>query len=570
MYIDIVPNRGSKPAILLRETHREGEKVIKHTLANLSSLSLDQVEAIRRILKGEKLVQPTELFEIISSAQHGIVEAVLTAMRQLEFEKLIASRTSRERDLVVAMVAARIMEPDSKLATTRWWQNTTLPDIMGVSDATEVDLYEAMDWLLARQDIIEKKLSGRHLTEGGLVLYDLTSSYFEGKCCPLAALGHNRDGKKGKLQVNYGLLTDSRGAPVAVSVFKGNTGDPKTLMPQVEMIRKKFGITEMVLIGDRGMISQKHINDLKGQDGINWITAMKSSAIQKLVNGDALQLGLFDERNLFEFTDPDYPGERLIACRNPELAKQRDHKRQALLDATNKELDKVKKMVESGRLKGKDQIGVRVGKVVNKYKMAKHLTLEILDNSFNWQVKEDKVTEEGCLDGVYVIRTSLSRDRISSEDTVRRYKDLSQVEQAFRSFKSIDLEVRPIQHHLENRVRAHIFLCMLAYYVKLHMQEALRPLTFADEDLEAKQTRDPVAPAKRSKKAIEKARTKKLKDGTKVHSFQTLLNSLNTIVRNVCRYKNEESDTPVFNMETTPSANQQKIFNLLRTIKCTQ
>lgn len=567
MHIDIVPNRDSNPTILLREARREGKRVIKRTLANLSSLPMDQVEAIRHILKGEKLVCPTELFENIASTHHGHVQAVWTAMRRLEFEKLVASRPSRERDLVVGMVAARILEPDSKLATTRWWKNTTLPDILGVSDAMETDLYEAMDWLLERQDLIEKKLARRHLQDGGLVLYDLTSSYFEGKCCPLATFGHNRDGKKGKLQVNYGLLTDGRGVPVAASVFEGNTADPKTLMPQVEMVRERFGISEMVLVGDRGMISQKHIGELKERGGVDWITALKSGAIQKLLNGETLQLGLFDERNLFEFTHPDYPGERLIACRNPDLARQREHKRQALLDATIRELEKVKKMVEGGRLKGKGQIGVRVGKVVNKYKMAKHLTLEILDDSFIFQVKKEKVMEEGALDGVYVIRTSLSRDRMSSEDTVRSYKELSQVEQAFRSFKSIDLEVRPIHHHLGNRVRAHIFLCMLAYYVKWHMMEALRPLLFADEDLQAKMTKDPVAPARRSQKALEKVRTKRLEDGTEVHSFQTLLKSLSTIVRNACRYKTGGDDAPLFNMETKPSAKQQQVFDLLENIK---
>lgn len=570
MYIDIVPNRNSRPAILLRENHREGEKIIKQTLANLSSLPMDQVEAIRRILKGEKLVNPTEIFEVVSSPHHGNVLAVLTAMRQLDFEKLIASRPSRERDLVIAMVTARILKPDSKLATTRWWKDTTLPEIMRVSDATEVDLYNAMDWLLKRQDTIEKKLAGRHLTEGGMVLFDLTSSYFEGKCCPLAALGHDRDGKKGKLQVNYGLLTDSRGVPVANLVFKGNMGDPKTLIPAVEKVRDKFGISEIVVIGDRGMISQKHINGFKGKDWINWITAMRSSAIQKLVNNDALQMGLFDELNLFEFTHPDYPGERLIACRNPDLARLRERKRKSLLDATIKELSKVKKMVESGRLKEKAEIGVRVGKVVNKFKVAKHFSLEISDNSFSWQIKEDKVMEEKALDGIYVIRTSLSPDRMDSDETVRNYKNLCHIEQAFRSFKTIDLEVRPIRHRLPTRVKAHILLCMLSYYVKWHMMEAVRPLIFADEDLKAKQTRDPVAPAERSRKAIQKARTKKLSDGSMVHSFQTLLNSLSTIARNNYRYKYAENTTPVFSMETTPSADQQKVFDLLRAIKCTQ
>lgn len=566
MHIDIIPNRGSTPAILLRESFREGKKVKKRTLANLSSLPMDKVEAIRQILRGDKLVPVADLFEITSSAHHGHVQAVLTAMNQLGFDNLLASRPSRERDLIAAMVAARILEPESKLATSRWWKNTTIPDVFKVTDADEVELYAAMDWLLEHQGVIEKKLSERHLKDGGMVLYDLSSSYFEGKCCPLAALGHNRDGKKGKLQVNYGLLTDSRGVPVAVSVFEGNTADPNTLLPQVERMRETFGISEMVLVGDRGMISQKHIEELKGQAGINWITALKSGAISKLVSGESLQLGLFDERNLFEFTHPDYPGERLIACKNPDLAKLRAHKRQSLLDATVNELSKIRNMVDKGRIKGKDKIGVRTGKVVNKYKMAKHIELDIQDNAFTWRIKDEKVNVEQALDGIYIIRTSLTHEQINSEDAVRSYKNLSQVEQAFRSFKSIDLEVRPIYHRLEGRVKAHIFLCMLAYYVKLHMMQALRPLIFADEDQDVKLTRDPVAPAQRSKKALEKVRTKMLEDGTEVHSFQTLLKNLSTIVRSTCRHKSSDKNVPTFNLDTTPSRQQQKVFDLLTTI----
>ena len=326
MHIDIVPNRKSAPAVLLRESFRQGGKVRKRTLANLSSLSAQQIDSIRRALKGERLVPVTELFETIRSPHHGHVQAVITAMKKLDFESLVASRPSRERDLIVAMVTARILEPDSKLATTRWWHTTTLPDAFRVADADADELYAALDWLATRQEHIEKKLAARHLRKGGLVLYDLSSSYFEGTTCPLAALGHNRDGKHGKLQVNYGLLTDSRGCPVAVSVFKGNTGDPKTLLPQVETLQETFGIDELVLVGDRGMISQRQIKALKGKDGIDWITALKTGAIRKLVDGGQIQIGLFDERNLFEVTHPDFPGERLVACRNPALGKLRAHK----------------------------------------------------------------------------------------------------------------------------------------------------------------------------------------------------------------------------------------------------
>jgi len=485
MYIATVPNRGSSPAILLREGYREHGKVKNRTLANLSHWPAEKIELLRRVLRDERLAPVDQLFEVVSSSHHGHVHAVLTAIDRLDFDRLIASRSSRERSLVTAMVAARILEPQSKLATTRWWHGTTLPGNLGVQDATEDDLYEAMDWLLARQDRIEGKLAARHLREGGLVLYDLTSSYFEGTTCPLAALGHNRDGGKGKLQVNYGLLANREGCPVSVSVYEGNTGDPATLLEQVTKVKDAFGIKNLVLVGDRGMISQKQIDQLRDVEGVDWISALKTGGIRELLKGGHLQMGLFDERNLFELTHPDFPGERLIACRNPELARLRAHKREDLLAATTKELDKVKGMVERGSLSGKDQIGVRVGRVINKYKVAKHIALIIEEKRFAYEIRREQVAAEAALDGIYVIRTSLPKERISAEDAVRSYKSLSDVERAFRSLKSIDLLVRPIRHRLEDRVRAHIFLCMLAYYVEWHMIEAWRPLLFADEDREA-------------------------------------------------------------------------------------
>lgn len=566
MHIDVVPNRHSPPAVLLRESFREGKKVRKRTLANLSALSATQVDMIRRALKGEKLVSVSEIFETSRSFHHGHVQAVHTAMRRLGFESLLASRHCRERDLIVAMVTAQILEPDSKLATTRWWHTTTLPATLGVADADEDDFYEALDWLAERQQYIEKKLVTRHLENGGLVLYDLTSSYFEGKTCPLAALGHNRDGKKGKLQVNYGLLTDRRGCPVAVSVFDGNTGDPKTLLPQVEKLRDTYGIDRMVLVGDRGMISQKQINALKELDGVDWITALKTGAIRNLVDGGHIQLGLFDQRNLFELSHPDFPGERLVACRNPELGKLRAHKRQSLLDATVKELDKVRGMVARRKLKGKAAIGVRVGKVINKYKVSKHVRLEIGDDAFAFSLDDQSIAQEAALDGMYVIRTSVPNERLSPEDAVRDYKMLSQVERAFRSLKTIDLEVRPIRHHLETRVKAHIFLCVLAQYVVHHMIEAWRSILFCDEDQAAKRTRDPVAPATRSPEALDKVASKTLNDGTQVHSFQTLLKQLSTIVRNVCRPPGDSTDEHIFEVTTTPTAEQQHAYNLLEAI----
>ena len=566
MHIDIVPNRNSAPAVLLRESYREGKKVKKRTLANLSSLASEQVEAIRLVLKGQRLAPVSELFECVRSYHHGHVQSVWVAMQRLGIGDLLASRPSRERDLACAMIASQILKPNSKLAFTRWWENTTVPDVFAVGATNEDELYSAMDWLLERQPHIEKKLASRHLKNGGLVLYDLSSSYFEGSTCPLAALGHNRDGKKGKLQVNYGLLTDARGCPVAVSVFKGNTGDPKTLMPQVEKARSEFGIEKLVLVGDRGMIGQKQIDAFGKIAGIEWISALKTGAIRKLVESGTLQMGLFDERNLFEVEHPDFPGERLVACRNPELAKLRAHKRQSLLGATKLELEKVQRMVAKGKLEGRDAIGVRVGRVINKYKVAKHFQLVIGERSLSFSVHEDRVTAEAALDGIYVVRTSVKKKSMSADDAVRSYKLLSGVERAFRSMKTLDLEVRPIRHRLEDRVRAHIFLCMLAYYVKWHMNEAWRELLFCDEDLERKKSRDPVAPAERSDAALEKAHSKKLEDSRPAHSFQTLLARLSAIVRNVCRPAGSKKDGPTFELTTTPDKTQQQALSLLETM----
>jgi transposase len=400
-----------------------------------------------------------------------------------------------------------------------------------------------------------------------LALYDLTSSYFEGHCCPLAARGHNRDGKKGKLQVNWGLLTDRRGCPVAVSVHDGNTNDPKTLMPQVDKLKKDFGIQTLVLVGDRGMISQKAIEELREQDQIAWITALKTGQIRALVEGGQLQLGLFDEKNLFELSHPDFPAERLIACRNPDLAKLRGHKRQSLLEATEKELEKVKGMVERRRLSGSDDIGVRVGKVVNKYKVAKHFALDIEEHRFAFHRLEQNIASEAALDGVYVIRTSVAKKQMTAADCVRNYKSLAEVERAFRSMKTIDLKIRPIHHHLADRVRSHIFLCMLAYYVEWHMREAWRPLLFADEDQLAKTTRDPVAPAKRSAAAEAKAASHLLDDGTPAHSFATLQQELANIVRNTCRAPQAGNDAPTFEITTIPNPKQARAFELLNTIR---
>lgn len=567
MHINIVPNRGSAPTVLLRESYRDGSKVGKRTLANLSSLSPSQVEAIRLVLRGEPMCPVSQRLEIAASRSHGHVQAVCLAMQRLGFASVLASKPCRERDLVLAMVASRIVAPDTKLATTRRWHTSTLAQDFGVTHATEDDLYAAMDWLLARQDTVQKKLAARHLSEGAMVLYDLSSSYFEGTTCPLAQRGYSRDGKPGSLQVNYGLLTDARGCPVAVSVFDGNTADSKTFMPAVQRVREDFGIAQVVMVGDRGMISQKAIDALRETDGMGWITALKSTSIRALVEQGQLQLGLFDERNLVELSSPDYPGERLVACRNGALAKLRAHKRQELLAATEVKLAEIKARVDAGKLVGQDKIGVRVGKVVNKYKMAKHFELRIGEASLGWVRRQDQIDAEAALDGLYIIRTSVDAQTMDAPTCVRNYKSLAQVERAFRSLKTVDLKVRPIHHRLENRVRAHIFLCMLAYYVEWHMREAWRELMFADTEQGIKATRDPVAPAKRSASAQTKASTHENADGTPVHSFGTLMAALSTIVRNTCRTPHAGPEAPTFDMLTISTALQQRALDLIQKIQ---
>jgi len=552
---------------LLRRSYREGKTVKNETLGNLSHLPDPLIDLIRRALQGETFVPLAQAFEISRSRAHGAVQAVAATMQRLGFASLIAATPGRERDLVLAMVAARIVAPHTKLATTRWWHTTTLAEDFGVADASEDDLYAAMDWLVQRQGTLQKKLAARHLHAGSLVLYDLTSSYFEGTTCPLAKRGYNRDGKKGLLQVNYGLLTDTRGCPVAVSVHAGNTADSQTFLPEVQRLRKEFGIEQLVMVGDRGMIAQKAIDALRETDGIGWITALKSGSIRVLIEQGQLQLGLFDERNLVELSSPDYPGERLVACRNPELAQLRAHKREELLAATEKNLAPIKARVGAGKLAGQDHIGVRVGKVVNQYKVAKHFALGIGDATFSYARNRDSIAAEAALDGIYIIRTSVPVAQMAAPACVRHYKSLANVERAFRSLKTIDLKVRPIHHRLADRVRAHIFLCLLAYYVEWHLREAWRELLFADPEQEAKQTRDPVAPAKRSKAALAKVATHSLDDGTAAHSFATLLAELATIVRNTCRAPHAGIDAPTFAIVTTPNPKQKRALELIQQIQ---
>lgn len=551
---------------LLRRSYREGGTVKNETLGNLSHLPESLIEIIRRSLQGETFVPLAQAFEISRSRPHGHVQAVALAVHRLGLASVISSKSCRERDLVLAMVASRIIEPAPKLATTRSWHTSTLAEEFGVVQANEDDLYAAMDWLLARQDVIQKKLAARHLSVGGLVLYDLSSSYFEGTCCPLAKRGYSRDGKPGTLQVNYGLLTDPRGCPVAVSVHEGNTSDSRTFMPAVNKLRDDFGIERMVMVGDRGMVSQKAIDEMREMDGIGWITALKSASIRALVEQGHLQMDLFDESNLLEISSPDYPGERLVACRNGALAKLRAHKREDLLAATERNLDKIKARVDAGKLSGQDAIGVRVGKIINQYKVAKHFELSISDTAVSWARKPDSIAGEAALDGVYIVRTSVPAARMDAPECVRSYKSLASVERAFKSMKTIDLKVRPIHHRLADRVRAHILLCMLAYYVEWHLREAWRELMFADTQQQAKAMRDPVAPAERSSSAHDKASTHLLVDGTPAHSFSTLMADLATIVRNTCRTPNAESDAPTFEVTTTAGPKQQRAMALVHAI----
>ena len=552
---------------LLRRSYREDGKVKNETLGNLSHLPEPLIEIIRRSLQGETFVPLGQAFDVIDSRPHGHVQAVAHAMQRLDFASVLGSKSCRERELVLAMVAARIVAPHTKLATTRWWHTSTLASDFGVAEATEDDLYAAMDWLLARQDAIQKKLAARHLSKGGLVLYDLSSSYFEGTTCPLAKLGHSRDGRKGMLQVNYGLLTDARGCPVAVSVYEGNVADSATFMPEVQRLREQFGIEHLVMVGDRGMIGHGAIAELREMDGVGWITALKSASIRSLVEQGQLQLGLFDERNLVELSSPEYPGERLVACRNPQLAKLRAIKREALLGATEKTLLAIKERVDAGRLHGADAIGLRVGKIVNQYKVAKHFELAIGDNSFTFARKQEAISAESALDGIYVIRTSVDARQMDAPDCVRNYKALANVERAFRSLKTVDLKVRPIHHRTADRVRAHILLCMLAYYVEWHMREAWRELMFADIDQAAKATRDPVAPAQRSQAALEKAASRIVDDGTPVHSFATLMAELGRVVRNTCRTPAAGPQAPTFDVVTTPNPTQRHALDLIKQIR---
>jgi len=551
---------------LLRRSYREGGKVKHDTLGNLSHLPLETIDLIRRSLAGEKFVSTDDRFVIERNIPHGHVEAVLGTMRKLGLDRIISSTASRQRDLVLGMIAERLIHPCSKLATVRRWRSTSLAEELDLLDATEDDLYEAMDWLLARQGRIEKKLAKRHLEERAIVLYDVSSSYYEGRRCSLARFGHNRDKKKGRKIIVYGVMTDAEGRPVGLDVYPGDRGDSTTVTDQVEKLRNRFGLKQVVLVGDRGMLTQAQIDKLRKRPGIGWISALRAKQIRQLADSGSLQMSLFDEYDLAEIQDPQYPGERLVVCYNPLLAEERGRKRQELLEATEKGLDKISLEVSRRKRKPLDkaEMGLKIGRVLYRYKMGKHFSLSIKQGSFTYERRHESIQREEELDGIYVIRTSESARRFPPEDVVRTYKSLSEVERAFRSLKGMDILVRPIRHWNDDRVRAHIFICLLAYYVEWHMRKALRPLLFEDEQKDKdRKRRDPVAPAKPSPSVQAKKATKMAQDGTPLHSFDTLMAELGTRCRNRCRVP-ESTEEHTFYTVTQATDFQRKALSLLR------
>ena len=570
MYIEAVPNRNSPPAILLRESYRAGGKVRKRTLCNLSGWSPAHVEGLRGVLKGGTVI-PAEhdAFTVTRSLPHGHVAAALGTARKIGLDRLLGPDGNRCRDLVLAMLAGRILDPVSKLATARTLSPATasssLGEALGLGEVSDAELYTALDWLLERQAAIETALAGRHLQNGTLVLYDVSSSYMEGRCCPLAKRGYSRDGKKGTLQIVYGLLCAPDGCPVAIEVFEGNTGDPTTLAPQIDKLKQRFGLEYVVLVGDRGMITEARISaDIKSA-GLDWITALRALAIKELLDSGVIQLTLFDQRDMASIPSPDFPGERLVVCRNPDLAAERARKRDELLTATEKDLAPIKARVERKRnpLRGTAEIARAVGEVFNTHKMKKHVDLTITDDAFSYTRKTAEIAAEAATDGLYVVRTSLPEATLGDADTVLSYKSLARVERAFRCIKTVDLNVQPVYHWLEGRVRTHVFLCMLAYYLEWHMRQRLAPMLFDDTDKdEAEARRSSVgAQAQRSKAAVRKQTTGMTPDGLPVHSFRTLLADLATVARNtIITAINPNYPLTVV---TRPTPMQQKAFDLL-------
>jgi transposase len=556
---------------LIRRTYREGGKVKHQTLGNLSHLPPDLIDTIRRRLRGESPAGSSP-WEILRTFPYGHVRAALGTVQRLDLESILASRPSRERSLVVAMIVARILQPASKLATARALQEETATTSLGLEldlgpdRIQESELYDALDWLLKRQTRIENKIAKKHLSEGTLILYDVTSSYYTGRRSELVQFGYNRDGKRGFPQIVYGLLCNGDGCPVAIEVFAGNTSDPKTLKNQIAKVRQRFGVKRVVFVGDRGMITSRRIDEeLRGVDGLDWITALRADTIRLLAEQGVIQPSLFDERDLAEIVSRDFPNERLIVCRNPLLAAERARKRVELLAATEADLNEIVAATRRARnrLSGRDKIGLRVGRVRDRHKVGKHFEITISDDSFSYSRKETQIAEEAELDGIYVIRTSVKPEDFTSEDTVRAYKDLSTVERAFRSLKTVDLKIRPIFHWLDDRIRAHVFLCMLAYYVEWHMRERLAPLLFDDHARDEAETMRAsiVQRAPRSEAALDKDMSKQTEDGLPVHSFRTMLADLGTLAKNRVRVKGGDGST--FYVLTQPTALQQRALDLL-------
>ncbi len=551
--------------MLLRESYREEGKVKKRTIANLTKMPSELIDILRMALKEGKLVPACDTYTIRKSQPHGHVRAVLGVLKNLGLDTIISSRPCKERDLVVAMIAQRLLHPSSKLASTGLFNSTTLAQELDVSDTDVDDLYKAMDWLLSRKERIENKLAKRHLFDGSQVLYDVSSSYYEGHCCLLAQFGKNRDGKEGKLIIVYGLLTDREGRPVAVDVYPGNTADPTTVPDQVEKLVKRFKLDRVVLTGDRGMLTGAQIDKLKERPQLGWISALRSSDIRKLVAGGEFQPSLFDEHDLLEIQSDEFPGERLVACFNPLLADERARKRNSLLEATEKHLRKIERQVarRTRTPLTESEISLKVGRVYNKHKMAKHFKLTIAKGVFRWERDQENIDRESALDGIYIIRTSESGDNLSAEDAVRAYKRLALTERCFRTMKSLEIMIRPIYHHVDDRVRAHIFLCMLACYVEWHMREALKPLLFDDEELFVERlVRHPVAPAEPSRSARAKKASRTTTDGHPVHSFDTLMQELATLGRHECLVKGQHTQG-TFIQHTEPTDLQAQAFQLL-------
>ena len=567
MYVESVPNRNSRPAVLLREGRREGRRVRKRTLANLTSWPAEKVDLLRRVLRDEPLAAPAEAFVVERSVPHGHVEAVLEAMRRLGMATLLDRRRSPQRDRALALVAERVLRPASKLATARLLGDSTLAGELGLGDVDEDGLYEAMDWLAARQERIERRLAKRHLAEGGQALYDVSSSYYEGRTCPLARFGHSRDRKRGRPVVVYGLMADAEGRPVAVRAHPGDTADPNTLPGEVERLRGDFGLERVVLVGDRGMLADARIEDLRRHPGLGWISALRHHAIRKLAEDGAFQPSLFDERGLAEIASDAYPGERLVVCRNPLLAERRRAKREELLAATEAGFERIAGEVARRTRKPlpATDIAEKAARVKSRFKVGKHFDADIADGAFSWSRRQDGIDREAAVDGFYVVRTDQPADRLSAEDAVRSYKNLARVERAFRCLKTVDLRVRPIHHRLERRVRAHLFLCVLAYYVEWHLRKALAPLLFQDEDLDAAiAERDPVAAATPSDAARRRKARGTTPDGLPLHSFSTLLHHLATRCRNRCRAK-AVPDSPGFDSDTEPTPLQRRALELVKT-----